>query len=132
MKAIGLTRGPSHVDVDIAADGPARLLQSLQKRSDAPLPFRIIRGQVHQHADAPHSLVLLRVRRERPGSRSAEKRDKVAAVAHSITSSAMASTPEGIVRPSVLAVLRLITNSNFVGRITGRSPGLSPLRMRPA
>src|SRR5262249_23956726 len=51
---------------------------------------------------------------------------------HSITSSAMASTPGGMVRPSVLAVLRLITNSNFVGSRTGRSPGFSPLRMRPA
>ena len=31
-------------------------------------------------------------------------------------------------RPSALAVLRLITNSNIVGRITGRSDGLTPLR----
>ena len=30
---------------------------------------------------------------------------------YSITSSAMASTPDGIVRPSVLAILRLIINS---------------------
>ena len=36
----------------------------------------------------------------------------------------------GTSRPSALAVLRLITGSNFVGACTGRSAGLSPLRMR--
>src|SRR6266446_8603613 len=51
---------------------------------------------------------------------------------HSITSSAIASTPGGTVRPSALAVLRLITSSNFVGCQTGKSAGFSPLRMRPA
>src|SRR5262249_43237236 len=51
---------------------------------------------------------------------------------HSITSSASASNLSGISRPSAFAVLRLITNSNFAGSITGRSPGFSPLRMRPA
>src|SRR6266511_2633705 len=42
---------------------------------------------------------------------------------HSITSSAMASTPGGKVRPSALAVFRLMTNSNLVGCKTGRSAG---------
>src|SRR5262245_18206533 len=50
---------------------------------------------------------------------------------HSITSSAMASSPGGKLRPNTLAVLRLITNSNLVDCITGRSPGFSPLRIRP-
>jgi hypothetical protein len=54
------------------------------------------------------------------------------AAPHSITSSARPSSIGGISRPSAFAVLRLITNSNFVGRITGRSPGFSPLRIRPA
>jgi hypothetical protein len=48
---------------------------------------------------------------------------------YSITSSARASTAGGIVRPSALAVLRLITNSNLVGCSMGRSPGLAPLRI---
>ena len=47
---------------------------------------------------------------------------------YSITSSAIASTPDGTVRPSALAVLRLITNSNLVDCMIGRSAGLSPLR----
>src|SRR5262245_8584178 len=45
---------------------------------------------------------------------------------HSITSSARASSIGGISRLSILAVLRLMTNSNLVGCCTGRSPGLAP------
>src|SRR5262245_19382167 len=41
-----------------------------------------------------------------------------------------ASSLSGIVRPSCLAVLALMANSKAVGRCTGRSAGLSPLRMR--
>ena len=47
-----------------------------------------------------------------------------------ITSSAWKRTAVGIVRPSALAVLRLMTSSNLVGCSMGRSPGLAPLRMR--
>src|SRR5262245_26150572 len=50
---------------------------------------------------------------------------------HSITSSAMASSPGGKLRPNALAVLRLITNSNLIDCMTGRSAGFSPLRIRP-
>jgi hypothetical protein len=35
----------------------------LKKRGDAALALRIVRGQVHQYADAPHSLALLRSHR---------------------------------------------------------------------
>jgi len=49
---------------------------------------------------------------------------------HSITSSARASSAGGTVRPSALAVLRLITSSYLVGACTGRSAGFSPLRTR--
>jgi hypothetical protein len=47
---------------------------------------------------------------------------------HSITSSAVASSVDGTVRPSALAVLRLMTNSNLVGCSIGRSVGLVPCR----
>src|SRR6202022_1843421 len=50
---------------------------------------------------------------------------------YSITSSAMASSPGGKLRPNALAVLRLITNSNLIDWMTGRSAGFSPLRIRP-
>jgi hypothetical protein len=47
--------------------------------------------------------------------------------AHSITSSAMALSPGGRVRPSALAVLRLMTSSTFTTCWTGRSLGLALL-----
>src|SRR5215813_249085 len=50
---------------------------------------------------------------------------------HSITSSARPISGSGTVRPSALAVLRLRISSTFVDCTTGRSPGFSPLRMRP-
>src|SRR6516165_2917607 len=49
---------------------------------------------------------------------------------HSITSSARLSNDCGTVRPSALAVLRLMTSSYLVGACTGRSLGFSPLKMR--
>src|SRR5512144_2631596 len=48
---------------------------------------------------------------------------------HSITSSARSSSVGGTVPPSVFAVVRLITSSNFVDCSTGRSAGLAPLRI---
>jgi hypothetical protein len=50
---------------------------------------------------------------------------------YSITSSAIASTPGGTVRPMDLAVLRFMTSSNFVGCMTGSSDGFSPLSILP-
>ena len=50
---------------------------------------------------------------------------------YSITSSARASSDGGTVRPSMRAVCALMTSSNFVGCITGKSVGLAPLRIRP-
>src|SRR3979490_751379 len=47
---------------------------------------------------------------------------------YSITSSARASSIGGTSRPSALAVLRLITNSNLVGCSTGMSAGFVPRR----
>ena len=51
---------------------------------------------------------------------------------YSITSLAVASSVSGMVSPIAFAVLVLITSSNFVTCCTGKSAGLSPLRMRPA
>jgi NAD(P)-dependent dehydrogenase (short-subunit alcohol dehydrogenase family) len=50
---------------------------------------------------------------------------------HSITSSAVICIISGTVRPSAFAVLRLMNSSTFVACWTGRSAGLSPLRIRP-
>src|SRR5215471_4041676 len=49
---------------------------------------------------------------------------------YSITSSARNRNGEGIVRPSVLAVFKLIANSYLVGSCIGSSPGFAPRRTR--
>ena len=123
---------PADVDPYVATVGPAQLLQPLQKRCEADLALRIVRGRIHEHADAPHPLALLRARRERPcGRRAAEQRDELAPLHHSITPSARASSEAGTSRPSALAVLRLMIISTLVTCCTGRSVGFSPLRIRP-
>src|SRR5262249_50236589 len=124
---LGFAAAPTGVDPYIAADDPTRLHECLLEGSDPSLKVRIVRSGRQQHADAPHALALLGVRRERPHGRTANERDELTPL-HSITSSAMASTPAGIVRLSILAVLRLIRSSNLVGCITGSSAGLAPLR----
>jgi hypothetical protein len=48
---------------------------------------------------------------------------------HSITSSARALNIGGNSNPTAFAVFRLITSSNLTDCITGRSAGLSPLRI---
>ena len=50
---------------------------------------------------------------------------------YSITSSAVASSDDGTVRPRMRAVTTLMTSSNLVACTTGKSAGFSPLRMRP-
>jgi hypothetical protein len=50
---------------------------------------------------------------------------------HSINSSARPDRGNGMVMPSVLAVLRLMYSSTFVACCTGKSAGFSPLRTRP-
>ena len=50
---------------------------------------------------------------------------------YSMTSSARSRSVDGILRPSALAVLRLMTNTNEVGCNTGNSAGFAPLRIRP-
>src|SRR5215468_5748484 len=106
------------------------LLQPLQKCRVANLHLRVVCGERHEHAHAPHGLALLRARCERPHSRAAEQRDE-RAPPHSITSSALACSVSGTVSPSAFAVLRLTTSSNFADCWTGKSAGFSPLRIRP-
>ena len=84
-----------------------------------------------QEADAPDLARFLRRPSERPRRhRAAEQRHELAPL-HSITSSAATSSLSGTVNPSILAVLRLITSSNLVGKTTGKLRGFSPLSIRP-
>src|SRR5215831_8144920 len=127
---IGFGRGPARVDLHVAADAPAGLLETLQERAEAGLKFPIVRSRGQENANEAHLLALLRARRKRPRRRAAEQRDELALV-HSITSSARASSVGGTVRPSAFAVFRLTTNSNFTACWTGRSDGFAPFRIFP-
>jgi hypothetical protein len=91
-------------------------------------------GQLLNFPDRPPALRPLCPPNRRKCGHSPRSRSCIAASRHlySITSSARASSVGGTSRPIVLAVCRLITNSNVVGRSAGRSAGFSPLRMRPA
>jgi hypothetical protein len=55
----------------------------------------------------------------------------VSSGSYSMTSSARARIVGGTVKPSALAVLRLITNSKVVGCCIGNSAGFAPLRILP-
>ena len=50
--------------------------------------------------------------------------------AYSITRVACTMITGGIVRPIALAVFKLTTNSNVIGRSIGKSIGFAPLKMR--
>src|SRR5262249_60343500 len=77
----GIGRGPAHIELYVATDAPARLLQPLLKCPNASLKLRIVRSGGQENADAPHPLALLRPRRERPRDRSAgEERYELAPV----------------------------------------------------
>ena len=104
--------GPAAVNLHVLADGLARLLQSLPKRPDASLKFRVVYRRGRKYADAPYRL--LRTHCPRPCRRAAEQGDELAAL-HSITSSARTKIDGGTVRPSALAVLAFTTISNFTG-----------------
>jgi hypothetical protein len=61
-----------------------------------------------------------------------QQKDDLLGAFYSITSSASASSLSGTSRPSILAVLRLSTNSNLVDWITGRSADfMTPERLEP-
>src|SRR5262245_38105954 len=130
-RKIGIAARPSIQDLDVSSCDPTKLLKSVLKQSYAPLGCWIVWiAAAEQNANPPRPARLLSARNDRPPRRrAAEQRDELAAF-HSITSSARASSVGGTSRPSARAVLRLMTRSYLVGAWTGRSPGLSPLRMR--
>src|SRR4029077_15241590 len=125
---IKLILGPSVFNRYVLALDIASLLQAPTKSAQSvhePVRRSGVEKPNHRHRG------LLRPRRDRPRCRrTAEQRDELASP-HSITSSARPESGSGKVRPSALAVLRLMTSSTFVDCWTGRSAGLVPLRIRP-
>src|SRR4029079_9716097 len=122
---------PPRVDPHVAAFDPPALLQCLPERSEVGLSVRAVRCGVHQHANAPHGLHRLRVNIDRPSGGCATQQGDELAALHSIISSARAKSVCGISIPKALAVLRLTTSSTLDVCMTGRSAGLSPLKIRP-
>src|SRR5215472_18403159 len=127
LGSLGIATSPAFFDLQIAARLPAQLFEPLIERHQPTFGLRIVRD-AHQNANALHSLELLRPRCERPCRCPAEQRDE-RAPPHSITSSASAVTVGATVRPSVVAVLRLMANSNLAGACAGSSAGLAPFNM---
>src|SRR5262249_12128892 len=119
--SIDVLAAPTKDHPQVMTISPTQVRKHLRKRRGVSLRHGIAFVPRHEHADAPHAVALLPARRERPSHRAAEEGDEVAAPNHSITSSAMASSVGGMVRPIVLAVSKLITNSNLVGCTTGKS-----------
>src|SRR5665213_109088 len=93
----------------------AELGQCLFRKAGLAVPFRRVRRE-----QVPCDIV-----------RRVAQEDLLIGEPHSMTSSACASSTCGTVRPSALAVFRLMTNSNLVGCWTGRSAGLAPFRTLP-
>src|SRR5215467_2305750 len=90
---------------------PSPQLSSVWSTSDPPL--------ASGHSDAT----------ARPrGCSAAEQRDELAALHHSITSSARTINVIGTWSPIALAALRLRISSNFVGCSIGRLEGLAPAK----
>jgi hypothetical protein len=92
------------------AQQPAELMSVIEGISDVKYLLRVFRLLTHSRPRRPF---------ERPTHR------------YSMTSSAPCWRCKGTSRPSALAVLRLMTISNLVDCITGKSAGFSPLRIRP-
>src|SRR5262245_54819401 len=119
-----ITSAPAIVEPNVTSVRPAQFLQLLTEHGVPCLDVRFVCG-ARKRAYEPHALRLLSPRHQRPPCRATEPSDEGSPL-HSMTSSARARSDGGTVRPSALAVLRLITNSYLVGDCTGRSPGFSP------
>src|SRR5262249_54847125 len=70
--ALGVTRAPAVLDVDVAPTAPAKLLQRCGERGYERLPGRIALGNAHEHTDAPNALALGACRKRPADRRAAE------------------------------------------------------------
>jgi hypothetical protein len=78
--SIDVTAGPTKVDPHVATIGPTQARKRLRERREAGLPLGIVFVARHEHADAAHSLALLRASRKGPSRRAAEEGDEIAPV----------------------------------------------------
>src|SRR5262249_10110917 len=126
-----ISTAPTSIDLNIATLRPTKFLKTCDKSRKPPLFLGIAFGSWQQYPYTSHSIRLLRAcSKRRRGGSGANERHKLAPP-HSITSSAIESTPDGISMPSACAVCKLSAKLNLVDCSTGRSAGLAPLRIIP-
>src|SRR5499427_3172843 len=118
---------PAGIDPDIAALCPAELLKSLAQRRDTGLPYRIVRGEWHEHADAPHPLGLLRARHKRPRCRAAKERDELAPSQLIERHPTLPSRERLTAGYPNLAEGRQGASGDFVGEALSHAPPLLPM-----
>jgi hypothetical protein len=68
---LNIVFAPADVDAEILTVAPTRLPEDLFERGDTGLTLRMVGSRIHQYSDAPHTLGLLRARREWPRNGSA-------------------------------------------------------------
>jgi hypothetical protein len=66
------------VDLQIAAVYPPQFAELVVQRGDHRLRFQVALGNIREDANAPHLVRRLRIRRNGPRGRAAEKRDELA------------------------------------------------------
>src|SRR5262249_48193919 len=128
LEPVILVIGPAIFDCDVLALNIASFGQAFAERGDQE---RILLGcRAAENADNGSGLLRAHGLRteDRCRRRAAEQRDELAAP-HSITLSVRASSVGETSSPSALAVIRLMTRANLVGRYTGMSPGFAPRRI---
>jgi hypothetical protein len=93
----------------------------------SPLPLRVIFESLRPHQRLP----ILRQQRTSPVSAATSEKCQTRKwfAVYSITSSARPSIIGDILMPSAFAVVALMINKNLVGKATGKSAGLAPLRI---
>jgi hypothetical protein len=87
--ALDVARAPAQIDGQVAPVDPAQLRERVLERGDQPLSGRIVLGQVHEHADAPHGAGLLPPRggrTEQRGRHRTADEDRELASPHETTS----------------------------------------------
>ena len=67
-----ITAAPTKVHPRVATLGPTQGRKRLNEHRDPRLPVGIVFVAQREHADAPHTVPLLRARRERPRRRAAD------------------------------------------------------------
>jgi hypothetical protein len=77
-EAVAITISPAIIDLQVFALSPPKFLQRLFQRLRAGSSFWVTLGILHENADAPHPIRLLRACGKWPRRRAAEKRDELA------------------------------------------------------